>query len=120
MGSKRLLSGQVGEMDISDTLRKHLARRSSVDEFFSIKDFVGRHIKDYASPKTKQGSRGVACSFGEKNNTHVDYTALLINNEIFISSFSSSFFERTLKLLFQRLVFLFLRLPLQSLPVFRV
>lgn len=53
-----LLSGQVGKMDISDTLRKHLARTSSVDEFFSIKDFVGRHIKDYANPKAKQGSRG--------------------------------------------------------------
>ncbi|HIG79467.1 MAG TPA: hypothetical protein EYQ47_05665 [Cycloclasticus sp.] len=48
-----MLSGQVGKMDISDTLRKHLARTSSVDEFFSIKDFVGRHIKDYASPKAK-------------------------------------------------------------------
>jgi hypothetical protein len=46
-------SGRIRKVDISDKLRKQLARTGSVAEFLSLKDLVDRHIKEYANPKGK-------------------------------------------------------------------
>jgi hypothetical protein len=56
----------VESMDISDKLRKQLARTGSVAEFLSLKDLVDRHIKDHANPKGKGSDNGGGLFFWRK------------------------------------------------------
>ncbi|MBL4743923.1 MAG: hypothetical protein JKX87_04715 [Cycloclasticus sp.] len=63
--SMEMTSGRTRKVDISDKLRKQLARVGSVGEFLSIKDLVDRHVKDFTNPKSGKG-KGSGLFFWKK------------------------------------------------------